>query len=270
MNFRTKKQKAFDALPIRAQLQVQLNKAPNEQQKFILYIEYASIITKQEVLNPSEKQLPDNQNFKTAVMNTILWYLNEGMNPDIVDEQGFPALSHAIFAPDVVELLLSVGANPNLSDEGNYTPLHKIASSLPTYYTTPLLESTKFLVMAGANPCLQNKHGDTPLESILDIGVRDQTEIFREKFLKTIRSAQNHPITRKITGWAFLHREKPALPLSEKDIADIALFDSGAYELFSEPFDPVDIILQSMQKNSFFNNPGIIVSDFKNTHIKFI
>lgn len=78
-------------------------------------------------------------------------------------------LHQAIYAsksPELVKLLLARGANPNLGDRHNNTPLH-ILIQRGNHERQHNYLLMKLLLDRGANPNLANKSGDTPLHFLV-------------------------------------------------------------------------------------------------------
>ncbi len=77
---------------------------------------------------------------------------------NFVDKHGYTALDLAVIhnSPEIVEILLENGANPNIKDKNGYTPLHRavIRYSYKIVY---------LLLKYGADPNIKDKHGYTPL-----------------------------------------------------------------------------------------------------------
>ncbi|QLZ70585.1 hypothetical protein FOLKNPGA_03399 [Legionella sp. PC1000] len=232
---RTKKDQAFGYLSTQAKLKVEMNKAKNDQEKFILYVKFASIIAQEEFLGNSFGGA-QNQTLKAAVIDTIKWYLDKGIDVNTVDENNKSALAYAVSSPELVELFLSQGANPNLKSNSGNTPLHAIAAILTSIYTNQLLQSAILLIAAGADPGLKNKDNETPIECIYSVIDQAGVEEARKKFLQATMPS-SMAVTRTVSGWAFLGAPMPELPLSQEDISDIALFEKGKYRqlLWSKP-----------------------------------
>ncbi|HHT0592144.1 TPA: ankyrin repeat domain-containing protein [Legionella anisa] len=233
---RTKKDEAFSYLSTQSKLQVELNKAKNDQEKFILYVKYASIIAQEEFLSSTFGGTQKNQTVKEAVIATIKWYLDKDIDVNTVDENNQSALAYAVSSPELVELFLSHGANPNLKSNSGNTPLHKIAEILTRFYTSQLLQSTIILTAAGADPGLKNEDGQTPIECVYSVIDKAAVEETRKKFLQATMPS-SRVITMRFSGWAVLSAQKPELLLSQEDITDISLFEKGKYRqlLLSKP-----------------------------------
>lgn len=85
--------------------------------------------------------------------------LDEGADPEVVDELGWRPMTFAAAAgnvPVITELVLS-GASVNLAENDGWTPLHFAAATGSEEAIIALLE-------AGANPFVQNNHGHMPYE----------------------------------------------------------------------------------------------------------
>ena len=92
-------------------------------------------------------------------MPGILYLLGTGINCNFgLRGTGPLGLATRKGLADVAQLLLERGANPNLQDEGGFTPLHGATSWGHTAIAQLLLDR-------GANPNLQNKYGETPLQA---------------------------------------------------------------------------------------------------------
>jgi hypothetical protein len=91
---------------------------------------------------------------------TVVHLLEQGANPNTVDNAGWSPLHEASIAGrvDIVKLLLDFGASPNLhAQEENLTPLHDAASN-------GFVEVVRLLVAHGANVQAKNSQGLTPRE----------------------------------------------------------------------------------------------------------
>lgn len=62
---------------------------------------------------------------------------------------------------EAIKLLVANGAEVNVRDKTNSTPLHEVVTKEPS---ASMLEEVKFLLEHGANPNLKNEEGKTPLE----------------------------------------------------------------------------------------------------------
>ncbi|STX28868.1 Ankyrin repeat protein [Legionella beliardensis] len=208
-----------------------MNQAENNQEKFILYVKYASLLAQEEHLANVFGEVYENQVLKNAVIDIIRWYLDQGMDANTVDDNNRPALTYAVSSPEVVELLLSQDANPNLKSNSGNTPLHEAADRLSSLYTNQLLKSASLLIAAGADSNLRNKDKQMPIECISCVPSKNneaKVEKLRKEFLQAT-SPSSLVITKKVAGWAVLGALEPELPLSQQDITDITLFEKGQY-----------------------------------------
>ncbi|XP_014223285.1 ankyrin-1-like [Trichogramma pretiosum] len=143
---------------------------------------------------------------------------------DARDSDNYTPLMMALHGKkwELVELLLQLGANPNLADAGGWTALHWICSRgntecakmllercharhRPLWFNardkggnTPLIialrrrdwELAKLLLQHGANPNLANIRGLTPLHEINDKDHDNYTECLTERFFKIVEDVQ--------------------------------------------------------------------------------
>jgi hypothetical protein len=225
-------EKMFDNLSMQAKLKIKLDRAESDQEKFILYVEYASLIAEEEELERLENSIfgetTENQarkNFKKIVIDSIKWYLDkEKMSPNTMSKKcGYdvifvPVLNYAVSCPEVVDLLLARGANPNLQSDSGNTPLHEISKMLPSFYTDQLLKSTALLVSAGADSNLKNKDNKIPCDLVTN------TIALKDQFIRATEPSFATAVRESFGGTSELLypcEEQPVLPLSEEDLAQI-------------------------------------------------
>ena len=118
-------------------------------------------------------------------LSFIRTLLEIGANPNPADHAGFPPLIAALSCSrpqpgspgrpdvvDIIELLLSFGADPNQRGLNDYTPLHMAVSE----YNLPAIE---LLLKGGADPRLRTRIDDceTPREMAEKMGFRDIVEL---------------------------------------------------------------------------------------------
>jgi len=94
-------------------------------------------------------------------IETIKWMLGKKVDLNREDEEGFPALFRALCRVDkryeILEILLSSGANPNIQGSIGWTPAHKAAFDND-------VEALKILVKHGAEVLARIDNYTTPLE----------------------------------------------------------------------------------------------------------
>jgi ankyrin repeat protein len=118
-------------------------------------------------------------------LSFIRTLLEIGANPNPADHAGFPPLIAALSCSrpqpgspgrpdvvDIIELLLSFGADPNQRGLNDYTPLHMAVSE----HNLPAIE---LLLKGGADPCLRTRIDDceTPREMAEKVGLRNLVEL---------------------------------------------------------------------------------------------
>lgn len=101
------------------------------------------------------KEHPLHQAVKKDDFTTVCNLLMQGVNPDAKLEDGQTAL-HIVKDPLILELLIEHGANVNSTDDVNDTPLHYATSDVK-------LQMVEILLTAGANPNIFNKSHYTAL-----------------------------------------------------------------------------------------------------------
>ena len=118
-------------------------------------------------------------------LSFIRTLLEIGANPNPTDHAGFPPLIAALSCSrpqpgspgrpdvvDIIELLLSFGADPNQRGVKDYTPLHMAVSE----HNLPAIE---LLLKGGADPRLRTRIDDcgTPREMAEKVGLRNIVEL---------------------------------------------------------------------------------------------
>jgi len=134
---------------------------------------------------------------RAGEIKTVKLLVENGAIIDVQTPAGVTALNHT-GAPQVIEFLLSEGADPNLADKKGNSPLHKYwretqpikllldkgakinaqnkEGSAPLHYVVKailvknsiFIKTAKFLIENGADPYLKDKSGRTPLDYIED------------------------------------------------------------------------------------------------------
>ena len=112
---------------------------------------------------------------------TNLWYesskgnlegvkkeLKDGADPNLGDDVNYTPLHVSVQNghTEIIQYLLDSGANPNLVDSHENCPLWTAVLSSPM---DTQIEIISILLEFGANPNHRNKHGGTPKEVALDI-----------------------------------------------------------------------------------------------------
>jgi len=105
--------------------------------------------------------------------------LENGANPNIKDKNGYTPLHRAIirYSDKIVYLLLKYKADPNIKDKHGYTPLHRAVIE-----QAPKL--VKLLLEHGADPNIKDSHGFTPLERAFMFEDKDMAYQIGELLLK--------------------------------------------------------------------------------------
>jgi hypothetical protein len=222
---RTKTKNAFIHLSPLEKLKISFNAAKTEQEKFILCVQYASLI---ENYPPYLCSSNDAALLKKGIIDLIKWYLDKSkISPNTKDSAGNTALSYAVFCPEVVDLLLERGANPNLKNDGEKgdAPLHKIAENLVGIDTKALLKSASLLVAADADRYLQNNATKTPYNLIPNLSdVFEDNNLhseYRQKFIQATDPAFASKFKASFVSTSELlsfHNEEPPFPLFAEDL----------------------------------------------------
>jgi ankyrin repeat protein len=82
--------------------------------------------------------------------------------------------------PRIVELLLKYKADPNVREQGGYTPLHAAAQNGDR-------ETIRALLYGGADLTLRSEDGKTPLDLALEAGHTDAAKLLQEGITKQFR-----------------------------------------------------------------------------------
>lgn len=106
--------------------------------------------------------------------------LELGANPNYEDHDGFPSLIAALSCPErvdqqeIIELLLSFGADIQQRGMNDYTPLHYAAAGND-------LKLVEFLLQQGADPRAKTRIDEyaTPLEEAEILGKAEAVELLR-------------------------------------------------------------------------------------------
>jgi ankyrin repeat protein len=215
----TEKQLAFIRLSNQAQLKIKLDDAKVDEDKFIICVQYAAIIERSISRKHSlwEATLPDEA-IRRGVLDLIRWYLDKAkISPDTIGIDRNTALWHAIFYPELVAILLSRKANPNLQNFFGNTPLQEIAKCIGGIHTDKLLKSAALLVASGARADFRNN----------EISFYE----FQGKFIQATELSFALTVQESFRGrselFSFYEEEKePKLLLSEKDLLDIELYQA--------------------------------------------
>jgi ankyrin repeat protein len=102
--------------------------------------------------------------------------LEEGIGPDIVDEEGNTPLFYAVINSDFdsVNLLYTAGANINIKNKHKQTPL------IYLYHRSHELYLYQLLLAKGANPYIKDIHGATLFDLAQDTSRRPLLGILKE------------------------------------------------------------------------------------------
>ena len=92
-------------------------------------------------------------------ISEVINMLRVGVPVNSQDKDGYSALYWAVFSnhTDIVDKLISNGADVNVRTDHYWTPLHAAAHNSNT-------EMVKFLLQHGADPFIKNNRGETALD----------------------------------------------------------------------------------------------------------
>lgn len=95
---------------------------------------------------------------ETRIPEIVQLLLKHGANPDTKDSQG-NALLHEVTSDDIIRVLLHAGANPNIQDNAGNTPLYHAIR-----YTR--INIVALLLRAGADPGIRNNKRQSALDML--------------------------------------------------------------------------------------------------------
>ena len=219
-------------LSVQAQFHIKFEAAKTINEKFITCIGYATLIEQRKTLGKMDAVTIAAQQF---IMGLIKSYLNSGIHPDTAGKSA-PALFDAVTYPELVKLLLSRGANPDICYSGR-NPLHEVARYFHTYYTHNLFLTAEILACFGANPGAINNDGKKPIELIKNTFWASQETI--SKLLMEFKQVTECPRHSDQIINANEETVPPSsLPLTEADLLKIGLYQKGRYKQLIQS-DPI-------------------------------
>ena len=80
----------------------------------------------------------------------------------------------------IVKMLLDLGADPNLREQGGFTPLHVAAQNDD-------VETIRFLLLGGADLTLKSEDGKTALDLAMDAGHEKASALLGEGVTKRFK-----------------------------------------------------------------------------------
>lgn len=174
-------------------------------------------------------------------LEIIRFLLSNGANPNLQDKNQKTPLHIACEKKEVdeklVRLLLENGADPNIETDDGLTPLYFLTSNL--YGINK--EAIELLLIHGANPNQKNKQGDAPLHWLKTFA--GWANLKYVKLLGTYGADHN---IRNIKNKSFLHKVFSIPPCDEKDYQYIvALIGLGFNPclLDANQNSPIDVLL---------------------------
>ncbi len=226
MIHRTKQEEAFSTLSIQAQLYIKLADASSDQERFLQCVRYATDIAQRKFLGEIGKIL--NESLK-VIMRLINSYLDSGVHPDTADHHHTPAIFHAVTNPELVKLLLTRGANPNLQNDFQSTALHWVAMFFDSYYVENLFTTAELLAAAGANITTKDDRNERPVDVIKKSFILSEDTIIKMK--ARFKELTEHP--RELGEISTTSTEQSAnadLQLTEMDTHKIRLYRDNKYD----------------------------------------
>ena len=156
--------------------------------------------------------------------------LKDGVDPNVfVADEGWTLLHSTVMTkkPDLVAMLLSADANPNVADTGGVTPLHVAIDCQ--------LEIAKLLLTYGANPNVKDNEGSTPLH---EAAFQRQSG-----FVDILLRAGANPNLKDNDGWTPLH-----IAVNEMRTASVRLLlekEANPNAMTSKGWTPLDLALDN-------------------------